>query len=93
MKAYRGVDGKLRIFRPELNMYRMNLTAQRSGLPSFLSEEFIKCLVRLLSIDQEWIPHTDSASLYIRPTMIGIDVSSNSEIYKIENHFKLTLVT
>lgn len=73
MKAYRGVDGKIRIFRPNMNMNRMNLTAKRSGLPTFEGEEYIKCLSRLLSIDSEWVPHTEAASLYIRPTLIGID--------------------
>ncbi|KAH8235593.1 hypothetical protein KR032_003614, partial [Drosophila birchii] len=76
MKAYRGVDGKIRIFRPDMNMNRMNLAAQRSGLPTFEGPEFVKCLSRLLSIDSEWVPHTDTASLYIRPTLIGIDVSN-----------------
>lgn len=73
MKAYRGVDGRIRIFRPEMNMHRMNLTARRSGLPTFEGEEYIKCLSRLISIDQEWVPHTEAASLYLRPTLIGID--------------------
>lgn len=74
MKAYRGVDGKIRIFRPNMNMNRMNLAAKRSGLPTFEGKEFIKCLARLISIDSEWVPHTEAASLYIRPTLIGIDV-------------------
>ncbi|KAI8034217.1 branched-chain-amino-acid aminotransferase, cytosolic [Drosophila gunungcola] len=73
MKAYRGVDGKIRIFRPDMNMNRMNLAAQRSGLPTFEGKEFVQCLSRLISIDSEWVPHTDTASLYIRPTLIGID--------------------
>jgi len=73
MKAYRGVDGRIRLFRPEMNMHRMNLTAKRSGLPSFDAEEAIKCLSRLVQIDQEWVPHTESASLYLRPTLIGIE--------------------
>lgn len=73
MKAYRGVDQKIRLFRPELNMHRMNITAQRSGLPSFFGEEYIKCMERLIAIDQEWVPHREHASLYIRPTLIGID--------------------
>jgi branched-subunit amino acid aminotransferase/4-amino-4-deoxychorismate lyase len=73
MKAYRGVDGKIRFFRPELNMARMNLTAKRSGLPSFDGDEFLKCMARLISIDEEWVPHHPEASLYIRPTMIGIE--------------------
>lgn len=73
MKAFRGVDGKIRLFRPEMNMARMNASAQRSGLPTFEPEEFVKCISRLVSIDQEWVPHTESASLYIRPTLIGIE--------------------
>ncbi|XP_060665708.1 branched-chain-amino-acid aminotransferase-like [Drosophila nasuta] len=75
MKAYRGVDGKIRIFRADMNMNRMNLAAQRSGLPTFEGKEFVQCLSRLLSIDSEWVPHTEAASLYIRPTLIGIDVT------------------
>ncbi|VDM29913.1 unnamed protein product [Toxocara canis] len=33
MKAYRGKDNKIRLFRPELNMQRMNRTAERASLP------------------------------------------------------------
>uniref|UniRef100_A0A336LH67 Branched-chain-amino-acid aminotransferase n=1 Tax=Culicoides sonorensis TaxID=179676 RepID=A0A336LH67_CULSO len=73
MKAYRGVDDQIRLFRPEMNMHRMNLSAARSGLPTFDGEEMIKCLRRLVSIDSEWVPHTDAASLYLRPTLIGIE--------------------
>ncbi|KAL2730776.1 hypothetical protein V1478_005189 [Vespula squamosa] len=73
LKAYRGVDGKIRLFRPELNMERMNNSAIGSGLPSFNGNELIKCFTRLISIDQEWVPHSTAASLYIRPTLIGID--------------------
>lgn len=75
MKAYRGVDGKIRLFRPELNMERMNNSAIKMGLPLFRGEELIKCIRRLISIDQEWVPHSTTSSLYIRPTFIGIDVS------------------
>lgn len=75
MKAYRGCDGNVRLFRPHLNMQRMNITATRAGLPQFDSDEMIKCLGRLISIDEEWVPHAEAASLYIRPTLIGIDVS------------------
>lgn len=75
MKAYRGQDGHIRMFRPELNMDRMNKSALRSGLPQFDPEELIQCLNRLIQIEQEWVPHATSASLYIRPTMIGTDVS------------------
>lgn len=75
MKAFRGEDDQIRIFRPELNMERMNISAVRAGLPTFNGDEMIKCLNRLISIDQEWVPHCEAASLYIRPTLIGIDVT------------------
>lgn len=77
MKAYRGIDGQIRIFRPELNMMRMNRSAERAGLPQFDSEQMIRCICRLISIDQEWVPHSESASLYIRPTLIGTEVTSS----------------
>lgn len=80
MKAYRGVDGKIRLFRPELNMERMNASAVRCGLPTFNGTELIKCISRLVSIDQEWVPHSESSSLYVRPTLIGIDVSPRYHI-------------
>lgn len=56
-----------------MNMQRMNLSAQRLGLPTFDGLELMRCMSRLISIDQEWVPHTESASLYIRPTIIGIE--------------------
>lgn len=89
MKAYRGKDGKIRIFRPELNMARMNQSAARSGLPQFDSRELIKCMCRLISIDQEWVPHSEAASLYLRPTLIGtepalgVNVTESALLYVI----------
>ena len=56
-------------------MERMNNSAMRTGLPTFIGEELIKCCCRLISIDQEWVPHSTASSLYVRPTFIGIDVS------------------
>ena len=76
MKAYRGEDGRLRLFRPDRNMARMLNTSKRASLPTFDGEEMIKCIKRLIQIDKDWIPNSTSSSLYIRPTLIGTDVSS-----------------
>ena len=73
MKAYRGVDGKIRMFRPMHNMARMNLTATRSCLPNFEGLELLNCIRELVMLDSEWVPHDSSSSLYIRPTMIGTE--------------------
>lgn len=74
MKAFRGVDDEIRLFRPGMNMARMNRTAARSALPTFDGDELIHLLKKLVSVDQEWVPHTESSSLYIRPTLIGTEV-------------------
>jgi len=75
MKAYRGVDGKIRMFRPMHNMARMNLTAERCCLPAFDGMEVLSCIRKLVQIDAEWVPHDSSSSLYIRPTMIGTEAT------------------
>ncbi|XP_051544958.1 branched-chain-amino-acid aminotransferase, cytosolic-like isoform X2 [Myxocyprinus asiaticus] len=73
MKAYRGPDNKLRLFRPMLNMKRMLKSAHRACLPSFDGSEFLECIKRLVEVDQDWVPQSDSASLYIRPTFVGTE--------------------
>lgn len=75
MKAYRGEDGRIRLFRPDRNMARMLNTAKRASLPAFDADEMIKCIKKLVQIDKEWIPHSTTSSLYIRPTFIATDVS------------------
>ncbi|XP_077196281.1 branched-chain-amino-acid aminotransferase, cytosolic isoform X3 [Paroedura picta] len=75
MKAYRGVDGKIRLFRPRLNMERMMRSAIRATLPGFDKEELLECIRKLVEIEKEWVPYSTSASLYIRPTLIGTEPS------------------
>ncbi|KAB7505366.1 Branched-chain-amino-acid aminotransferase [Armadillidium nasatum] len=86
MKAYRGVDGKIRLFRPDENMKRMNRTAERASLPTFDGEELIELIKKLIRIDQEWVPHSESSSLYVRPTLI-----SNEDALKVEQPSKALL--
>ncbi|XP_006897277.1 PREDICTED: branched-chain-amino-acid aminotransferase, cytosolic [Elephantulus edwardii] len=75
LKAYRGVDNKIRLFRPHLNMDRMYRSSLRTTLPVFDKEELLKCILQLVKLDQEWVPYSTSASLYIRPTFIGTEPS------------------
>ena len=89
MKAYRGDDGRLRLFRPDRNMIRMLNTAKRVSLPEFDMEEMIKCIKRLIQIDRDWIPHSNTSSLYIRPTFIATDVGYLYVYYKKLNFLKL----
>ncbi|KAG7456219.1 hypothetical protein MATL_G00249320 [Megalops atlanticus] len=75
MKAYRGADGAVRLFRPMLNMKRMLKSAERASLPSFDGAELLECIRKLVELDQDWVPQSDSASLYIRPTFVGTEPS------------------
>ncbi|KAA1475390.1 branched-chain amino acid aminotransferase II [Dentipellis sp. KUC8613] len=71
MKAYIGPDGKPRLFRPELNMARMEKSAERVALPTFDTDALLVLIKRLVAIDARWIPRSKGCSLYIRPTIIG----------------------
>jgi len=75
MKLYRGHDGKLRLFRPELNCNRMLMSTNRIALPAFPPKELLKLVVKLCATDgKKWLPKDRPGSfLYIRPTMIASD--------------------
>uniref|UniRef100_A0A914ZWN2 branched-chain-amino-acid transaminase n=1 Tax=Parascaris univalens TaxID=6257 RepID=A0A914ZWN2_PARUN len=75
MKAYRGKDNKIRLFRPELNMQRMNRTAERASLPKFDEGEMVEIIAELVKLEKNWVPSADMSSLYIRPTYIGTEPS------------------
>ncbi|KIX04708.1 uncharacterized protein Z518_05578 [Rhinocladiella mackenziei CBS 650.93] len=71
MKAYRGLDGKVRLFRPERNAKRLLQSAARISLPDFPPEEFLKLLKKFVGIEApKWISEPGQF-IYIRPTMIA----------------------
>ncbi|KAL3698906.1 hypothetical protein R1sor_012982 [Riccia sorocarpa] len=71
MKAFRGKDGRIRLFRPDLNMERLVRSATRLGFPSFDKEALLECINALLLVERDWIPDEEGFSLYIRPTIIS----------------------
>jgi len=71
MKAYKSRDGKIRLFRPEMNMKRMNQSAQRLAFPNLDGSRILELIKKLVQIEGEWIPTEAGHSLYIRPTIIG----------------------
>ena len=73
MKAYRTADDRVLLFRPEKNMARLNSSNDRLCIPQ-IDEEFAqKAIEKLVSVDRDWIPKSEGASLYIRPFIIGVD--------------------
>ncbi|XP_076818578.1 branched-chain-amino-acid aminotransferase, cytosolic-like [Clavelina lepadiformis] len=75
LKAYRTARNRINIFRPMENMKRMKYTAERACLPVFDKQEVINCICELVRVDKEWVPYSQKASLYIRPFMIGTEIS------------------
>lgn len=73
LKAYRTADGTVQLFRPEENFKRMNNSAKRMVIPEIDEEFMLKALKKLISIEKDWVPHTEGASLYIRPFIISTD--------------------
>ncbi|KAI9827053.1 MAG: hypothetical protein M1819_007045 [Sarea resinae] len=73
MKAYRGHDGRLRLFRPDKNCQRMLTSATRVALPAFDPRELEKLIKKLVATDgPKWLPKSRPGSfLYLRPTMIA----------------------
>lgn len=85
LKAYVTEDGEVRLFRPEKNFERLNLSNDRLAIPK-LDEEFcLKALKTLVEIDRDWIPKQPGSSLYIRPFIIATDANLGvrpSDTYK-----------
>ncbi len=73
LKAYRWADGSIHLFRPEKNAQRMINTNHRMCLPSFPAEDFVQAVKALVSIDADWVPHTEGTSLYIRPFVVATE--------------------
>ena len=73
LKAYKGKDGQITLFRPQDNIERMNVSAQRMCMPRLPLEKVFKALKALVYLDRDWIPTVEGATLYIRPTMIAVE--------------------
>ena len=73
MKAYRGEDGNVTLFRPGKNIARFNQSATRMCMPNVPEDIFMEALAALVSLDKDWVPQGKDASLYIRPFMIATD--------------------
>ncbi len=72
LKAFRGKDGKIRVFRCEANAKRMHDTAEGIRMATVPVELFKKAVFTAIKLNEQFIPpHGFGASLYIRPLLIG----------------------
>ncbi|MDR0292947.1 MAG: branched-chain amino acid aminotransferase [Oscillospiraceae bacterium] len=73
LKAYRGADGKVRLFRYRDNIRRFNRSCERLDIPVIDEEAFREALFALLRLEMDWVPRSADTSLYIRPYLIATD--------------------
>ena len=75
MKATTGTDGIPKLLRPDLNIERFNLSAERMCMPAIPPEIFLTALKAIIALDINWIPKAAGSALYLRPTMIATESS------------------
>ncbi len=87
LKAYRSKeDGTIRLFRPDMNIKRLNRSSERLTIPPVDEEQLLSYLKELLIIDKKWIPEKEGTSLYIRPFIISTEPNLSvapSQSYKL----------
>lgn len=72
IKAFRGVDGKVRVFRWEENAKRMRRSAQGIMMAEVPDEVFKEAIFTAIKMNEKYIPpYGTGASLYIRPLLFG----------------------
>lgn len=73
LKAYKGDNDEVYLFRPDMNAKRTNVTNERLCIPSIPEEDFVQAVKAVVDIDRDWIPTTLGTSLYVRPFIIATD--------------------
>ncbi len=72
MKAYTTVDGKVVVFRPDMNAKRMSDTAKRLEMPVFPEDRFVEAVEEVVKANLKYVPpYGTGATLYLRPFMFG----------------------
>ncbi len=72
MKAFRGKDGKIRVFRMADNGKRLISTCNGIMMAPLPLEKFEEAILKVIKLNERFVPPYESgASLYIRPVLFG----------------------
>lgn len=77
LKAHRGVDGIVRVFRLDRHVARMQRSAEVLVLPVPPTDLLTEMVVDTVRTGLDRVPETPG-SLYLRPTLIGVDANIGS---------------
>ena len=75
LKAYRTAEGKIQLFRPDMNAKRMIRSNERLCMPGFPEEDFVEAVKALVKVEEDWVPSEPNTSLYIRPYMFATEAA------------------
>ncbi len=72
LKAYTTCDGRVVVFRPDLNASRLKDSCERLEMPVYPEEKFIEAVKKVVKANIDYVPpYGTGATLYIRPYMFG----------------------
>ncbi|MGX8852488.1 branched-chain amino acid aminotransferase [Amedibacillus sp. YH-ame10] len=75
LKAYRTKDGRILLFRPEMNGRRMINSNRRLCMAELPEDMFVEAVEKIVAYEQDWIPTAEGTSLYIRPFMFASEAA------------------
>ncbi len=74
LKAYTTADGRIVLFRPDLNAERLANSSRRMEMPVFPEDKFVDAVVQTVKANADYVPpYGTGATLYVRPYMFGIN--------------------
>ena len=71
MKAYKWDDGRIAMFRPEMNAERAANGCVRLSMPEIPSSLFLDAVKKVVRDNTDYIPNTEQGALYVRPIIFG----------------------
>ncbi len=72
LKAYRTKQGKIQLFRPDMNAKRMQKSCRRILMPEVPVDRFIDACVQVVKANEAYVPpYGTGATLYLRPFLFG----------------------
>lgn len=78
LKAFRGIDGKVRLFRPDENAKRLIRSAEFLAMPAPSEQLFIDMCVKCVNENIDFLPPFGyNAAMYLRPVLIGTNGQIN----------------
>ena len=73
LKAFRGSDDQIRLFRVDKHAARLNRSCEQLCIPPLDPQVVEDSIAAIVDADRDWVPRKRGTSLYIRPTVIATE--------------------